>query len=261
MRSCIRCRRRALRRLCSRGLAKSRPAPGGADAAGTAALESGATRTLLRLRRGLLDVFGADVVCGEEGKERCALSGGFDGGTAVCFLALDNAYHSGDDHSGFARGLDGRDGRAAGGADVVDDDDARAGLEEAFDAAGCSMLFFGLAYEEAVDEATFARGRGIRLRGPIEGALGAGGGDVGDDGVSAHGEAADGFGLDVAGFEQFKNGVTGEAAALGVEGGGAAVDVVIAGCAGGEGKVAEAEAEAGEERQKLLDVGRGGHRF
>ena len=85
-------------------------------------------------------------------------------------------------------------------------------------------------------------------------APGAGGGDVGDDGIGAHGEAADGFGVDVICFKQFKDGVAGEAAAFGVERGGAAVDVVVAGAAGGELELAEPEAGAGEEREKLLGV-------
>ena len=48
----------------------------------------------------------------------------------------------------------------------------------------------------------------------------------------------------------------GEAAAFGVERGGAAVDVVVAGAAGGELELAEPEAGAGEEGEKLLGVGR-----
>ncbi len=79
---------------------------------------------------------------------------------------------------------------------------------------------------------------------------------VGDDGVGAHGEAADGFCIDLVGFEQFEDGVAREAAAFGVERGGAAVDVVVARAAGGELELAEAEARAGEEREKLLGVSR-----
>jgi hypothetical protein len=60
--------------------------------------------------------------------------------------------------------------------------------------------------------------------------------------------------MDCARFEKVEDGVPGEAAALGVEGGGAAVDVVVAGAAGGELELAEAEAGAGEEREQLLGV-------
>ena len=92
-----------------------------------------------------------------------------------------------------------------------------------------------------------------------KGTLGAGGGDVGDDGVGAEGEPADGFGLDVVGLKEFKDGMAGEAAALGVQRGGAAVDVVVARAAGGERELAEAEADAGEKGEKLLGVGWDGH--
>ncbi len=83
----------------------------------------------------------------------------------------------------------------------------------------------------------------------------AGCGDVGDDWVGAHGESADGLGVDVVGFKQIENGVACEAAAFGVQRGGAAVDVVVAGAAGGELELAEAKAGAGEKREKLLCVG------
>ena len=78
--------------------------------------------------------------------------------------------------------------RAAGGADVVDDDDLRAGLEEAFDAAAGAVGLFRLADEEAVDEGGL--GAGILFGVDLEVALerrdlvvvgerpGAGGGDV-----------------------------------------------------------------------------------
>ena len=65
--------------------------------------------------------------------------------------------------------------------------------------------------------------------------------DCGDDWIGAQGEAADGCGVEVVFAEQVKDREAGEAPALGVEGSGAAVDVVIALYAGGEGEVAEAE--------------------
>ena len=172
--------------------------------------------------------------------------GGFDGGAAVGFFALDDADDGGNNHAGFARGFDGGDGGGAGGADVVDDDDARALAAEAFDAAAGAVGLFRLAHQEAMEE----RGAGMLLRAP-----GAGGGDVGDDGVGAHGESADGLGVDVILFKEFETACAGEASALGVERGGAAVDVVVAGAAGGELELAELEADAGEKREELLGVG------
>ena len=87
---------------------------------------------------------------------------------------------------------------------------------------------------------------------------GAGRGDVGDDGVGAHGESADGRGLELVVVDEVEDGEAGEASALGVEGGGAAVDVVVAGGAGGELEFAEFEGGAGEEREEGLAVA-GGH--
>jgi hypothetical protein len=52
-----------------------------------------------------------------------------------------------------------------------------------------------------------------------------------------------------------------ETAAFGVQSCGSAVNVVVACGAGGELELAETEAEAGEEGEKLLGVGGGGHRF
>ena len=65
----------------------------------------------------------ADVGCREDGEEGDAGDGGLDRGATALF-AVDEAEDSGDVHAGFASGFDGGDCRAAGGADVVDDDDA-----------------------------------------------------------------------------------------------------------------------------------------
>ena len=100
----------------------------------------------------LADVFGADLVGGEETEEGRALRGGFDGGAAIGFFALHDADYSGNGHAGFARGFNGVDGGGAGGADVVDDDDACAFATEAFNAAAGAVGLFGFANEEAMDQ-------------------------------------------------------------------------------------------------------------
>ena len=130
-------------------------------------------------------MFGADVVGRKQAKKRSTLRSNFDGGAAVRFLALDDADHGGDNHSGFAGCLDGVDGGGAGGADVVHDDHAGAGLVEAFNAAAGAVGLLGLADEETVEQWCGGAGK----RAPC-----AGGGHVGDDGVRAQGESADGFG-------------------------------------------------------------------
>ena len=125
----------------------------------------------------------------------------------------------------------------------------RALFEEALDAAAGAVGLLGFADEEAVDE-----GRSVDfLRVP-----GAGRGDVRDDGVGAHGESADGRGLELVMVDEVEDGESGEASALGVEGGGAAVDVVIAGGSGGELEFAELEGGSGEEGEEGLAVA-GGH--
>ncbi len=90
---------------------------------------------------------------------------------------------------------------------------------KALDAAAGAVGFFGLAHEEAVKQ----RRGGMRLRAP-----GARGRDIRNDGVGAHGEAADGFRVDLVGFKQLEDGMAGKPAAFSMEGGGAAVDVVVA---------------------------------
>src|SRR5271170_6872675 len=182
----------------------------------------------------MADVFGANVVGGEETEEgRSGIGGsygGFDGGAGFGFFAFDKADGGDDVHAGFFGGFDGGDGRGPGGADVVDDDDGRAFFEEAFDAAAGAVGLFGFADEEAVDE---------RRRGHLLSVPGACRGDVGDEGVGAHGESTDGRGLELVVVDEVEDGEAGEASALGVEGGGAAVDVVVAVSAGGEGEFAE----------------------
>ena len=113
-------------------------------------------------------------------------------------------------------------------------------MVEAFDAAAGAVSLLRLADQEAVDQ----WGGRIGERPP-----GTGGGHVGDDGVGAQGESADGFSIDFIGFEEFKDCVPGEPASNGVERSGAAVDVIIANCPGGELELAEAEAEPGEKEE------------
>lgn len=207
------------------------------------------------------DVSCADVGGGEDGKEGDAGDGGFDVCSAALF-AVDEAEDSGDVHAGLAGGFDGGDGAAAGGADVVDDDDVGSGLEEAFDLAACAVVFFCLADEEAVDEGWGGAFFAALLVAEFEGVgelddfgvvgecPGAGGGGVGDEGIGTHGEAAYGFYLFRMGdllADEVVEDEAGKTAAFGVEGGDAAVDVVVGLLAAGEGKVAELEGVGGDE--------------
>ncbi len=209
------------------------------------------------------DVGFADVICREGGQEGCSFGGCFNLGAAALF-AVDQAEDAGDDHAGLAGGFDGGDGGSAGGADVVDDDDAGAGLEEAFDLASSPVRLFGFADEEAVDEGGLGAGiffaGEVRVVGHGEGEFedltvvgegpGAGAGDVRDEGIGTHGEAAYGFdGVGVGNLlaDHLVEDEAGETAAFGVERGDAAVDVVVAFGSAGEGEVAELEGVGGDE--------------
>src|SRR6185437_2742673 len=70
---------------------------------------------------------GTDIVGSEKGKKRSVLRGGFDGGAAIHFLAVDKAQHTDYLKFGIAGGLDGLNGGGAGGADVIDNDDGCGG--------------------------------------------------------------------------------------------------------------------------------------
>jgi len=195
------------------------------------------------------DVSGADVGGGEDGEERHAWNGGFD----VCSTALFAVYQTEDAgyvHACLAGGFDGGNGGAAGGADVVHDNNVCAGFEEAFDAAACAVSFFCFADEEAMDEG--GDGTGVFVGFELEGAGEFGdlvavgkspctsAGGVGDEWVGAHGESAYSFDLVCVGdvfADEVVEDETGEATAFGVEGSDAAVDVVVGLLAAGEGEV------------------------
>jgi len=201
------------------------------------------------------EVGGADLGGGEDGEEGSSGAGGFDLFAAALF-AVDEAEDAGDGHAGFAGGFDGGDGAAAGGADVVDDDDMGSGREESFDLAAGAVGLFRFADEEAVDE---GGGKAGVFVAEFEGlgefddlvvvreGPGAGGGGVGHEGVGTHGEAPYGFGVGDVLADKVVEDEAGEAAPFGVEGGDAAVDVVVGLLAAGEGEVAELEGEGGDQ--------------
>ena len=80
-------------------------------------------------------------------------------------------------------------------------------------------------------------------------------GGIGDEGVGPHGEAPDRLRVrDVLADDVIKD-QAGKTATLGVQGGGAAVDVVIRFLAAGECEVSEAEGVRGNQIQKGVTVG------
>lgn len=186
-------------------------------------------------------MFMTDIIGGEEAEEGSTIGSGFNCGSSFRLFTLNKADDCDHAHAGFLCGLDGSDGAAAGGADIVDDEDGRVLFEEAFDTAAGAMCLFRLAHEEAVNEPV------LRVR---ERAVGTRCGDIGNDRVCAHRKSADGVGMQMMFRQQVENGQAGKAAAFGMERRCAAVDVVVAGGPGGERKVSELEGCSGEQGEK-----------
>ncbi len=174
---------------------------------------------------------------------------GFDSGTAILFLPIHQAKNTDNVHASLTCGSDGVDGGAARGAYVIDNDHTRAGLAKAFDAASRAMGFFRLAYEEAMHK---WRGWLVRVL------PGAGRGDVRDQGVCAHGESADGGRMQIVFANQVVEQQPSQASAIGVQRGGAAVDVVVAARTGGEHKVSQAEGVLRDQVEKGVPMVRHG---
>ena len=122
---------------------------------------------------------------------------------------------------------------APGCADIVDNHYPRALFAEAFDALAGAVLLFGFAYEEAIQFAAHH-------------------GDRDHDGIRAHGEAADRLRLPSALPNFFPEDFSGQPRAFGVERGGTAVDVVIAGAAGREFEVTQPERLVSERAKQFL---------
>ena len=82
----------------------------------------------------------ADVVGGVKTQERRALTGSFECGAAASLFALDKTNRGDHAHTGLAGGFNGGDGRGAGRAHVIDDQDRCVLLKETLDAAGVRLL-------------------------------------------------------------------------------------------------------------------------
>src|SRR5207245_5123066 len=93
---------------------------------------------------------------------------------AFVLFALHQAHHTDDFESEFSGRLDGLNRGCAGGADVVDDDYARALLTVAFDALSGAVRLFCLAYHEPMQLAADDR-------------------DCNHDGIGTQGEATNGL--------------------------------------------------------------------
>src|SRR5215475_6155367 len=161
----------------------------------------------------LQHVFFADVARTENRNERCWRCGLLYIRPSTSLFAFHKA-HGGDDfETVFTRGLNGFDRRCPGGADVVDNHHARSFFMVPLDTLAHAVLLFSFAYQEAVQ-------------------LPAGDGGRNYNRVGAHCEATDGLRLPSPGANFFQKDLASELGATRVEGGGAAVDIVVAADAG-----------------------------
>ncbi len=137
-------------------------------------------------------------------------------------LALDQAHHADHFEAVFSGSFDGLHGGGSGGAHIVDDHHLRAFFAEAFDALAGTVLLFRLTHEEAVHSS-------------------AGDGDGDDDGVGTHGQSADGVRFPALLPDFSEKDFADELCPTGVERSDAAVDVIVAGAARGQLKLAQAK--------------------
>src|ERR1700677_1411925 len=154
------------------------------------------------------------IVCGEDRDEAGGRRGLFYVGTAVRFLALNQAHRSYYFEAKFLRCLYRLHGGGAGGAYVVHDHYPRAFFAEAFYALTGAVFFLGFADEETVQRS-------------------ANYGNRHDDGISAHGKSSDGVGVPPLLADFLEKDLAYELRAASIECGSAAVDVIVAGATGG----------------------------
>src|ERR1700761_6898754 len=93
----------------------------------------------------------ADLIGGKEGDEGSAGCFGFDGWAPNGSEPFDEAHDAGDLEAEVAGGSNCLDGGGTGGADVIDNDDARALCLEALDTVLHAVLFFSFAHQETFD--------------------------------------------------------------------------------------------------------------
>src|SRR5580700_4841220 len=169
------------------------------------------------------------ISCGEDRNEFCGCCSDLYIWTAAGIFALDQAHGSDDFKTVFAGGFDGLDSGGSGGANIVDDHYPRAFFAEAFDAAAGAVLLLRFAHEEAIQ-------------------IAAGYGTGYDDGIGAHGQSADGIGVPALFVDRIEEDLPDQLRAAGIERGGAAVDVIVAGSAGGQLEFTEAKGFASQQR-------------
>src|SRR5208283_5133694 len=104
---------------------------------------------------------------------------------------------------------------------------------KAFDALAGAVLLFGFSNQKPMQGSAYDRNRH-------------------NDGIRTHGQSADRVGVPALAAHFVKKHLAGELCAASVQRGGAAVNVVVAGPAGGQLEFTEAERLTGKHFQKLL---------
>ena len=146
--------------------------------------------------------------------------------SSVRFLSFYEAGHGDDVESKFLRRFKCLDGRGSRGADVIDDDDLGALFAETFNPLCHAVLLFCFTNQEAMNESVAER-LAVTL-------LSAEGCHGDDDRVGAHRKAANRVRVPSATADLVEENTSGQLGAIGMKGGGAAVDVVITCAAAGE---------------------------
>src|ERR1019366_4234717 len=150
-------------------------------------------------------------------EDRDEVGGGggfFYTGASAGILALDEGHNADHFEAEFAGRFDGLHGGGSGGANIVHDHHPRAFFAEAFDALAGAVLLLRLAHEEAVEGS-------------------ASDSDGHYDGVGTHGQSADGIGVPSLAAHFIEENLADQLRAASVKRGGAAIDVIVAGAAGG----------------------------
>src|SRR5215469_5031282 len=161
----------------------------------------------------------------------------FDVGPASGFLSFDETHNADHHEPKIPRRFDRLNRRSTGGADVVNDHHAHALFSKPLNALTRSMLLFSFTHEKTIQFATRN-------------------GNSHHDRVRTHREPADCLRLPSALVDFIEKDLPGKLRSTGIERGQAAIDVVVAGSAGGKLELPQLERLVGEKAKEFLARGR-----
>src|SRR5580658_3144212 len=181
-------------------------------------------------------MFLAHIIRREDGNERRRRSRILHIRPALGFFALYQAHHSNNFESEFARRFNRLNRRRPRCANVVHNHDPRTLLAEAFNALSRTVLLLGLAHQKSVQFPAHDRNRDHNR-------------------IRPHREPADSTSLPTALPNLLDKNFPGQALALRVERGSAAVDVVVAGPTGRKFELTQPERLVSQRAQQFLTRG------